>query len=64
MSSVLEKEEELEEKERRIDVNKFYEDLKRSDSWESTEELHEGDHLKGQCHEIFDPRFFSSIDHP
>jgi hypothetical protein len=20
--------------------------------------------LKGQCHEIFDPRFFSSIDHP
>jgi hypothetical protein len=21
-------------------------------------------YLKGQCHEIFDPRFFSSIDHP
>jgi hypothetical protein len=20
--------------------------------------------LKGQCHKIFDPRFFSSIDHP
>jgi hypothetical protein len=23
-----------------------------------------GRNLKGQCHEIFDPRFFSSIDHP
>jgi hypothetical protein len=44
MSSVLEKEEELVERERRIDVNKFYEDLKRSDSWESTEELNEGNH--------------------
>ena len=57
MSCVMENEESLEEKDKkieankfyekdqRIDVNKFFDDLKRSDSWESTEESNEGKKL-------------------